>query len=104
MTEANKFFEITNDAVVADEIGKLDAQIKELRDARKFLEGLLKSKGLTQVDGTKYRVTISYDIVRKVIDYKSMMDAKGWEPTRQLLAAHTKISRSDRVSVKGMPR
>ena len=102
--ETNRFFEITNDAAVADEIGRIDAEIKSLRDSRKFLEDLLKSKQLTQVDGSQYRVTISYDIIRKVVDYRGMMAAKEWVPTRQLLAAHTKISRSDRVSVKGMTR
>lgn len=102
--ETQEFYDVTNNAAVADEIGRIDAKMKSLRTARKFLEDLLKHQGVTEVNGDTYRVTISYDVVRRTVDYRGMMSAKGWEPTRQLLAAHTKISRSDRVSVKGMTR
>ena len=90
--------DITNDSCVADEIGALRGKIKALRDQQTFLEGLLKHKGVTVAEGEQYRVTISYAIETRRVDWKAI--AAKLEPSRQLTTAYTSFTVSDRVAVK----
>ena len=92
-----RFFDATDDGAVADELGKLRAEIDTLKNSAEFLEGLLKHKGVTEAEGALFRVRISYDIETKRVSWKDV--AAKLNPSRQLVQAHTKVSTSDRVLV-----
>jgi hypothetical protein len=92
-----RFFDATDDGAVADELGKLRAEIDTLRNSAEFLEGLLKHKGVTEAEGALFRVRISYDIETKRVSWKDV--AAKLNPSRQLVQAYTKVSTSDRVLV-----
>ena len=97
MSTNPRFFDATDDGAVADELGKLRAEIQELKNAADFLEGLLKHKGVTEAEGALFRVRVTYGIETKRVSWKDV--AAKLSPSRQLVQAHTKISVSDRVLV-----
>ena len=90
-------YDISSAGVIADELGKLRAQIKQLKDAQATLEEILKSNGTGTATGKDYFVTITYGAQRKTVDWKTI--AAKLEPSRQLVAAHTKTVTYDRVNV-----
>ena len=92
-----RFFDATDDGAVADELGKLRAEIDALKNSAEFLEDLLKQKGVTEAEGTFFRVRISYDVQTKRVNWKDV--AAKLNPSRQLVQAHTRVSTSDRVLV-----
>lgn len=98
--EMQKFHNVTTPADIADALGEVKARQKELKDIQIGLERYLKAQGLTEADGTKYRVTVSYGIITARVDYRAIVDKLG--TSRQMLAAHTKRNVSDRVSVKAL--
>ena len=97
MSTNPRFFDATDDGSVADELGKLRAEIQELKNAAEFLEDLLKNKGVTEAEGTLFRVKISYDVQTRRVSWKDV--AERLSPSRQLVQAHTRVSTSDRVLV-----
>ena len=96
-TTSPRFFDATDDGAVADELGKLRAEIDTLRNSAEFLEGLLKHKGVTEAEGALFRVRISYDVETRRVNWKDV--AAKLNPSRQLVQAHTRVSTSDRVLV-----
>ena len=100
--ETSEFYDVSNDQTVADELGKLRAKIKEMQNAAKFLEDMLKAKRVTAVDGSMYRVTISYDIETTRVNWGKV--AAKLNPSHQLIAAHTKRTTSDRVNVSALTK
>jgi hypothetical protein len=96
-TTSPRFFDATDDGAVADELGKLRAEIDTLRNSAEFLEGLLKHKGVTEAESALFRVRITYGIETKRVSWKDV--AAKLNPSRQLVQAHTRISTSDRVLV-----
>lgn len=100
----NHFYDMTDDAACADELGAIRAEMQQLKDAASFIENLLKEKHVEVAEGRKYRVTITYGIESKRIDNKTLLakvcEKHGIEPSHQLVSAHTKVVTSDRVSVK----
>ena len=97
MSQQPRFFDATDDGAVADELGKLRAEIDALKNSAEFLEDLLKHKGVTEAEGALFRVRISYDIETKRVSWKDV--AAKLNPSRQLIQAHTRVSTSDRVLV-----
>lgn len=97
-----KFINVTSDADVADALGEARADLAEVKARIDFLEGLLKAKGVTAVNGEKYRVAISYGIERSTIAWKAV--AEHFKPSRQLLRAHTNVTVSDRVTVSALKK
>lgn len=89
-----------NHAKTADQIGELRSAIKAQQDHLKYLEALLKNEGLTEVDGDRYRVAISYDVQRTTTNWQKI--AKRFEPSRQLIVANTTVSVHDRVKVSAL--
>lgn len=96
-TELKTVYDITNDGLIADELGELRAHIKELQDAQRGLEDILKAGGVTEAVGTKYRVAITYGAERKTVAWKTI--AAKLNPSRQLVAGNTSTTVYDRVTV-----
>ena len=96
-TTSPRFFDATDDGAVADELGKLRAEIDTLKKSAEFLEGLLKHKRVVEAEGALFRVRITYDIQTQRVSWKDV--AAKLNPSRQLVQAHTKVSVSDRVLV-----
>lgn len=92
-----KLYDITANGEIADHLGNLRAEIKRLKEAQKFFEDILKNNHVTEAEGEKYRVTISYSVERKTTDWQSV--AEKFKPSYQLIAAHKKVSVYDSVKV-----
>ena len=90
-----------NHAKTADQIGELRSEIKTQQEHLKYLEAILKNAGLDYVDGTKYRIAISYDVQRNTVNWQNI--AKRFDPSRQLIVANTTVSVHDRVKVSALP-
>lgn len=97
MTTSVQLVDVSTPATIADELGAVRAEIKQLQDKAKVLETLLKNQHTTSVDGDLYHVAISYGVETKRVDWKTV--AQKLEPSRQLVAAHTKTTTADRVRV-----
>lgn len=82
---------------IADQLGALRAQIRDLQSEQKKLEGYLKSAHITEANGRLFRVAIAYDAERKTVGWKTI--AEKLEPSRQLITANTTVSVYDRVTV-----
>ena len=82
---------------LADVIGDLRSKIKILQSELAEAENHLKAEGCTVVEGKLFRVAISYNVERATTNWKKI--ALRFEPSHQLLAANTKTSVHDRVSV-----
>ena len=92
-----QFLNVSTDGDIADELGALRAQAKEIADQAAFLEGLLKSKGTTVAEGKRFRVSISYGVETKRTDWKAV--AMKLNALPMLIDLFTKVSVSDRVRV-----
>ena len=75
-------------AVAVDRIGQIKATIASLKVDQDALESMLVDSGLPVVEGAMYRAAISHCDGRATIDWQSI--AAKFEPSRQLVAAHTK--------------
>ena len=93
----SNIFEATTHGDIADELGKVRAQMKALKTKQEFLEDLLKNQHVEAADGQNYHVEIAYDVQRKSTAWKKV--AEHFKPSRQLLAAHSTTSTFDRVVV-----
>lgn len=87
---------------LADKLGEIRARENELKKQRQEIEAQLKEEGVEVAEGGTFRVTISYDILSKRVDWKTV--AAKLAPSRQLVAAHTKAIHSDRVTVKALSK
>jgi hypothetical protein len=75
-------------AVAVDRIGQIKATIASLKADQEALESLLIESGLPVVEGAMYRASVSHCDGRVVTDWRTI--AERFEPSRQLVAAHTK--------------
>ena len=92
-----RLYNVTSNSEIADELGSLRAEIKQLQDSAKALEAILKETGESDFDGDLYHVSISYGVETNRVDWKSV--AAKFNPSRQLVTAHTNVTVSDRVRV-----
>ena len=92
-----QFLNVSTDGDIADELGALRSQAKEIADQAAFLEGLLKSKGTTLAEGKRYRVAITYGVETSRVAWKQV--AEGLAAPQSLIDANTSVSVSDRVRV-----
>lgn len=74
-------------AQLVDELAALRAQIADLKETEETYRAELIAAGVTEAEGTQHRVTIS-QTTRTVTDWQTI--AQKLEPSRQLIAAHTK--------------
>jgi len=84
-----------------DRLGYIRAQIADLQEQAKALEAELKNTGPGSYEGNLFRATVS-DVERKLTDWKAI--AAKFEPSRQLIQAHTKLSHSITVRVTARKR
>lgn len=73
-------------ARAVDELAAIRAEIAELKDREETRRLFLIAAGVTEVDGTQHRVTIS-TTYRVNIDWQTI--AKKLSPSTQLITAHT---------------
>ncbi len=92
-----KLYDVTDAAAITDELGRLQAEIAELRQAEKVLRELLIASGESPVEGNHYRATVSRYIASRT-DWRAV--AEKLSPSRQLIAAHTKKAETVRVAIK----
>lgn len=92
-----KFFNVSTDADIADELGELRAKAKAIADQSAFLERLLKEKGVTVAEGKRYRVAISYSIETHRVNWRAVAEALNAPDS--LIAEHSSVSLVDRVRV-----
>ena len=85
---------------LADQLGRLAAEIKHLQDQKKEIEDQLKAERVDACEGNLFRVTISYDVETARVDWKAV--AGKLKPSRQLVTAHTRIGHADRVNVRAL--
>jgi hypothetical protein len=76
-------------AQLVDELAAIRADLADLKATEEAYRAELIAAGITEADGTLHRVTISQTI-RSVTDWQTI--AEKFEPSRQLIAAHTKQS------------
>lgn len=95
----HKLINVSNDAVIADQLGELRAKINDLKQEQAFLENLLKAKRVKVAEGELFRVRILYDVVTVRTDWKAVAMILGANNYPEMVKAHTKHSESDRVSV-----
>lgn len=81
---------------MVDELGELKAAIQPLKDAQAELEKRIKASGKSEIDGKKYRATVStYNKVATA--WKKV--AMKLKPSPQLKAAHTSSSQVTTLKV-----
>lgn len=95
--KTNVFATDFRSSFLADELGALRAEIRELQSAAKAIEDRIKESGAEVVDGAHYRVTVSYAVKTARVDWKAV--AAKLNPSRQLTTAHTTVTVSDRLRV-----
>lgn len=98
----NNLFAVGSAGDIADELGTLRAEIKVLKDRQAALEQILKDQHVESANGDLFHVTISYDVATNRVDWRAI--AEKFNPSRQLVTAHTKTSVSDRVRVTAMKK
>lgn len=74
-------------SATVDRLAVIKADIARLREEEDTLKDALIESGLDSIDGTLHRVSISHCTGRELIDWKTI--ASKFEPSRQLIAAHT---------------
>lgn len=69
-----------------DELGRVRAQISDLKRYEESLVDLIKLRGAGAYEGTVWRAVVSkFEQIK--VDWKTVAEALG--PTRQMIAAHT---------------
>jgi len=91
-------YDVSTSGAIADELGKLRAEIKALKDTQSGLEALLKMNKTALAEGDNYSLTISYGVIRESVDWKAI--AAKLDPSHQLITAHTKRTVFDRINLK----
>ena len=74
-------------AAVVDRMATIKAQIAALTDEQNNLRDTLIDSGLSTIDGTLHRASISHCAGRTTIDWQSI--ALHFKPSRQIMTAHT---------------
>jgi hypothetical protein len=74
-------------AAMVDRCAELRAQVDDLTDEKRELEARLAATGLPTIEGTQHTVSISRDLVKKTVDWKSI--AAKFDPSVQLVTAYT---------------
>lgn len=82
-----------------DQLGAVKAQIAALTRAEKALKEVLTASGLTEIDGTTFRATVS-ESTRETLD----MDAVRAKLSPQFIAAHTNVTEVTTVRVVAQVR
>lgn len=77
-------------AFLVDRLAMIKATIAREQEAEKQIKQRLIESGYTAIDGTLHRAAISLCDGRKTIDWEAIAYRMG-EPSRQLIAAHTKV-------------
>lgn len=86
----------------ADRIGLLQSIIAQAKGEIETLRAELEDAGLKSIDGTLYRVTFASVEGATRIDWQTI--AKKFNPSRQLVAAHTSVGKeSVRMNVYARP-
>mgnify|MGYP003654743202 CR=1 FL=1 len=80
----NRLFDANN---LADELGALRSEIKQLTDVAKGIEALIKAGGDGVTDGDMFHATVT-TTDRKSVDWQTI--AKHFGPSYQLVAGNTK--------------
>lgn len=80
---------VTTDAMAAmvDQLGALDAQIKALTKQADTLKASIKAHGPERYNGSEFSALVFESEGRTVTDWKAI--AEKFEPSRQLITAHT---------------
>ena len=74
-------------SAVVDRMATIKAQIAALNDEQNNLRDTLIDSGLSTIDGTLHRASVSHCAGRTSIDWQSI--ALHFKPSRQLMTAHT---------------
>mgnify|MGYP003573845888 CR=1 FL=1 len=99
---APQLVDLTDNASIADGLGEARARLAKLKTEIESMEELLKARRVGWAEGDKYRVTVSYDVEKKTTKWKAI--AEQFEPSRQLIRAHTKYTTYDRVNVTALKK
>jgi len=74
-------------AVLVDQLGALDSQIKALTKQADTLKAAIKAHGPERYNGSLFSALVFESEGRTVTDWKAI--AEKFEPSRQLITAHT---------------
>lgn len=74
---------------MVDQLGALDAQIKALTKQADTLKAAIKAQGPERYNGSQFSALVFESEGRTVTDWKAI--AEKFEPSRQLITAHTTI-------------
>ena len=77
-------------SMYVDELLAVKAEIARLQEREKDIRDMLVSTGEKSIDGILARASISYCPGREKIDWQTI--AQKFEPSRQLITAHTTYS------------
>ena len=76
-------------AVMVDQLGALDAQIKALTKQADTLKASIKAHGPERYNGSQFSALVFESEGRTTTDWRAI--AEKFEPSRQLITAHTTI-------------
>lgn len=82
---------MNNIQVLADELGFIKSQIADLKEKEELLKTKLIEAGQPVVEGSLFRAAVSLVAGRTIVDWEAV--ALKFEPSRQLITAHTKESK-----------
>jgi hypothetical protein len=77
-------------SLLVDQYARLKAQQAELNDELAYIKDKLVEAGVSPIEGETHRASVSLTSGRTTIDWQSI--AMKFEPSRQLITAHTKKS------------
>ena len=86
-------------ALVVDQLGEVKAKVAHFKKLEAALVKQLSDSGLSEIDGSVFRATVSVADVEK-IDWKTI--AQKMEPSRQLIVGNT--SHDTRTTVRVVAR
>lgn len=76
-------------AQAVDQLGAIDSQIKALTKQADILKAAIKSQGPERYNGSEFSALVFESEGRTVTDWKAI--AEKFEPSRQLITAHTTV-------------
>lgn len=79
---------VTTLGAVVDRLGQLRAELADLEQVEKQLKAALIESGQDKIIGKLYKAAVIHSPGRISIDWQTI--AERFEPSRQLIAAHTK--------------
>lgn len=90
----SRLYDITDTTHLCDEIGSLRAEVAELNQTLRTLEDLLAMNEGDVFEGDLYRVALTRNPVTRTVNWKAI--AAKFNPTRQLVQAHTRTTTGER--------